>query len=158
MSDQPQPPVPRPLVVPRWVQLVTLPLALLALWALARAAGAVLLVFVVAAVIALILNPMVSVLQRGRLPRGLAVAIVYVGFFALVATAGLVLANPIADQVSAFQRDVPDLVDEANASLADLQGTLDDNGIDVEIAAQGQTALETLQGQVLEGSGEVVAF
>jgi predicted PurR-regulated permease PerM len=60
-------------VVPRWVQLVALPLALLALWALARAAGKVLVVFVVAALIALILNPAVAFLQRSRLPRGLAV-------------------------------------------------------------------------------------
>src|SRR3712207_918822 len=142
MSDQPQPPVPRPLVVPRWVQLVTLPLALLALWALARAAGVVLLVFIVAAVIALILNPMVAVVQRARMPRGLSVALVYLGFFAVLAFVGFVLSNPIADQVSAFQRDVPDLVDQANASLADLQRTLDEEGIDVEIAAQGQTALE----------------
>ena len=55
-------------VVPRWVQLVLLPLALLALWALARASGKLLLVFVVAGVIALILNPAVAFLQRSRLP------------------------------------------------------------------------------------------
>ena len=63
-----------PVVVPRWVQLALLPVALLALWALARAAGTVLLVFAVAGVLALILNPMVAWLQRrARLPRGLAV-------------------------------------------------------------------------------------
>src|SRR3712207_86591 len=121
MSDQPQPPVPRPLVVPRWVQLVTLPLALLAVWALARAAGVVLLVFIVAAVIALILNPMVAVVQRARVPRGLSVAVVYVAFFAVLTVVGFLLSNPLADQLRAFQSDVPQLVDEANASLGDLQ-------------------------------------
>ena len=59
-------------VVPRWVQLVLLPIALLALWALAKAAGKVLLIFIVAALIALILNPAVAFLQRRGLPRGLA--------------------------------------------------------------------------------------
>jgi predicted PurR-regulated permease PerM len=157
MSDQP-PRVPAPLIVPRWVQLVTLPLALLGLWALARAAGVVLLVFMVAAVIALILNPMVAALQRARLPRGLGVALVYVGFFTVLAGVGFFLSNPIADQVRAFQQDVPQLVDEANASLADLQQTFDDQGIDVQIQAQGQTALQTLQDQILAGSGELVAF
>lgn len=150
--------MPSPLVVPRWVQLVTLPIALLALWALARAAGVVLLVFIVAAVIALILNPMVAVLQRGHLPRGLAVAVVYLAFFAFLTVGGFLLANPIADQVAAFQSDVPRLIDDANASLADLQRTFDDEGIGIEIQAQGQTALQTLQEQVLEGSGEVVSF
>ena len=162
MSDEPtrtEPPrVPAQVVVPRWVQLVTLPLIFLALWALARAAGVVLLVFIVAAVIALILNPMVSFVQRGRLPRGLAVAMVYIGFFSALTIAGYFLSGPIADQVVAFQNDVPRLVDEANASLAELQQTFDEEGIDIEIQAQGETALSTLQGQVLEGSGEVVAF
>ncbi|MDQ3740195.1 MAG: AI-2E family transporter [Actinomycetota bacterium] len=152
------PQVPSTVVVPRWVQLVTLPVLLLGLWALARAAGVVLLVFIVAAVTALILNPMVSIVQRARIPRGLAVAIVYVGFFLSLVTLGYFLSGPIADQVAAFQRDVPEFVDDANASLADLQEWLDEQGIDVEIQAQGQTALETLQNQVLEGSGEVVSF
>ena len=152
------PRIPAQVVVPRWVQLVTLPLFLLGLWALARAAGVVLLIFIVAAVIALILNPMVSFVQRRRVPRGLAVAMVYLGFFSALTVLGYFLSGPIADQVVAFQNDVPRLVDEANASLADLQRTFDEEGIDVEIQAQGETALGTLQSQVLEGSGEVVAF
>ncbi len=157
-GETPAPHVPSTVVVPRWVQLVTLPVLLLGLWALARASGVVLLMFIVAAVIALILNPMVTVVQRTRLPRGLAVALVYVGFFVAVSAVGYLLSGPIADQVAAFQRDVPAFVDDANASLADVQDWLDEEGIDVELQAQGQTALETLQDQVLEGSGEVVSF
>ena len=61
---------PPRVVVPRWVQLVLLPIALLALWALAKAAGKVLLIFIVAALIALILNPAVAFLQRRGFPAG----------------------------------------------------------------------------------------
>src|SRR4051812_49674848 len=57
-------------VVPRWIQLVALPLGVIALYLIAKAAGVVLLAFTVAAVIALILNPMVSFLQRRRGARG----------------------------------------------------------------------------------------
>jgi predicted PurR-regulated permease PerM len=157
MTTEP-PRVPAPVVVPRWVQLASLPIVLLAFWAVARAAGVVLLLFIVAAVIALILNPIVTAVQRARIPRGLAVAIVYVGFFALLVVLGYFLSGPLADQVRAFQRDVPEFVDQANATLGDLQRWFDDQGIDVEVQAQGQTALETLQSNVLEGSGEVVSF
>lgn len=152
------------MVVPRWIQLVVLPLGLLALFALARAADTVVLVFLVASVIALILNPVVKRLERPlgsrgiRLPRGLAVAAVYVGFVVLLAAAGALLANPVVDQVQALQRDVPGLIDSANASLADVQEWLDDQGIDVELKAQGETALETLQRNVLNQSGDLVNF
>src|SRR5947209_1506155 len=71
-----------PVVVPRWVQAVVLPLALLGVWALARAAGPVLVILLAASTIALILNPIVRRLERGRLPRGLAIFFVYLTAFA----------------------------------------------------------------------------
>src|SRR5437016_5887249 len=42
-EDRPLPPGVAPVVVPRWVQLVTLPLAIVAIWIIAKAAGVVLL-------------------------------------------------------------------------------------------------------------------
>ena len=147
-----------PVVVPQWVQLVLLPLVLLGIWALARAAGPVLLIFLVATVIALILNPLVKLVQRGRLPRGLAIAAVYIGFFVAVAGTIALLVNPVSNQVQKLQRAFPGLIDSANASLADFQGWLDDRGIGIEIKRQGETALETLRGNVLQGSGDVVSF
>jgi predicted PurR-regulated permease PerM len=140
------------------VQLVGLPLAALGLFEVARAAGPVLLLFIVAAVASLILHPVVRLVQRARLPRALAVLVVMLGLGLALTAAGLLLAGPIATQVGAFQDDIPEIVDSANASLADLQRSLDEAGIDVRIQDQGRTALETLQDQVLGGTGELVAF
>jgi predicted PurR-regulated permease PerM len=158
MSEQPDPRPPEPVVVPRWVQLVALPLLILGLYTIAAAAGRVVLIVAIAGVVALILQPLVAALQRSGLPRGLSIAAVYVGLFCVLAVAGIVLANPIADQADSFRRDVPGLVDDANASLADLQRTFDDRGIDIEVKRQGETALETLQGKVTSGTGEIVSF
>jgi predicted PurR-regulated permease PerM len=164
VPSSPGRPAAKPVVVPRWIQLVALPLGLLALWSLARAAHTVLLVFLVATVIALILNPLVKRVQRPlgdhrlRLPRSIAVVAVYLGFFAIVAGAGVLLANPITDQVRNFQHDVPNLVDSANKSLADVQNWLDDRGIDIKVKGQGQTALQTLQSKVVNSSGDIVSF
>jgi putative heme transporter len=158
-SQQPTPPAePAPLVVPRGVQLVLLLVGLLALWAVARAAGTVLLLFLIAGVIALILNPLVKLLERRRLPHGAAVFAVYIGLLAALVGVGAVLANPVSDQVQNFQHDVPGLVDDATQSLDDLQRWLDDKGIDVRIKDQGETALQTLERKVLRGSGDVVSF
>lgn len=147
---------PDRVVVPRWVQLVVLPLALLALWALARAAGKVLLIFIVAAVIALILNPAVAFLQqRARLPRGLSVLAVYLAFFLTIAGVGFVLANPISNQVQSFTKEVPHLVDEANVSLAKLQHTLNHHGFHVKFIKQGKTALQTIQDKLTKSSSSI---
>ncbi len=102
-SLQGDPPLSAPLppvVVPRWVQLVLLPIALLGLWALARAAGRVLLILLAASTIALILNPLVKMLQRRRVPHGVAILLIYLGFFAALGGVGVLLANPVSTQVS----------------------------------------------------------
>jgi putative heme transporter len=146
-----------PVVVPRWVQLVLLPIALFGLWALARAAGSVLLVLIVAAVVALILAPVVRLLER-HIPRGLAILLVYVGGFALLGGLGVLLASPVTSQITHFEHNVPSIVRNANHSLADFQSWLDRHGINVHIQQQGQTALDTLQRDVLKRSGDIVSF
>lgn len=162
VSDSPQAPLPpspgAPVVVARWVQLVMLPLAVLALYALAHAAGVVLLLFVVAAVIALILNPLVVLLQRTRAPRGVAVIAVYVAFFTLLPFLGFLAAGPVSDQATSFANDVPQLIDDTSALLDDVQEFFDDNGINVQIKGESDTALLTLQDRVVEGSGEIVTL
>ena len=154
----PPPPPGGPVVVARWVQLVMLPLAVLALYALASAAGVVLLLFIVAAVIALILNPLVVLLQRTHAPRTVAVIAVYLAFFALLPFFGFLAAGPVADQASAFANDVPGLVDDTSAMLDDAQRFFDDNAINVQIKGESDSALQTLQDRVVEGTGEIVTL
>jgi putative heme transporter len=144
--------------VPRWIQLVALPLAVLFIWAILRAAGPVLLLFIIGALVALLLNPFVMVLRRAGVPRGIAVLLVMLGVVSVVVVIGFALSNPIADQVSTFRDNVPQYVDDANATLADVQEWLDDNGIDIQIAEEGQTALGTLGRNITKGSGELVTF
>src|SRR5919206_444979 len=93
-----------PVVVPRWVQLVLLPLAVLGAYEVLLTAGAVLLLFVIAGLIALILNPIVSLLQRARIPRGAAVALVMIALLAALTGIGFLLANPVSSQVGNFQK------------------------------------------------------
>lgn len=155
LEQLPSPP-PR-VVVPRWIQLVALPLAALALYALARAAGKVLLIFIVAGVIALILNPAVAFLQRRRLPRGLAVLAVYLAFFLTLAGIGALLANPISNQVRTFTNNLPHIRDEANKRIATLQRELDKNGIHLHIVKQGKTALQSIQEKVAKSSGKLAS-
>jgi predicted PurR-regulated permease PerM len=135
-----------------------LPLAVLALFALAHAAGAVLLLFIVAAVIALILNPLVEFVQRTHVPRAAAVIAVYLAFFTVLPFLGFLAAGPVADQATSFANDVPGLVQDADAALDDVQRFFDDQGINVQIKGANDSALRTLQDRVVEGSGEIVTL
>ncbi len=146
-----------PVVVPRWIQLVALPLAVLGLWAVARAAGSVLLVLVAAATVALILAPLVRVLER-PLPRGIAILAVYLGGLAVLVGIGFLLVNPVSHQVAVFEHNLPSIVRNANRDLANVQAWLNDRGIHIHIQQQGHTALDTLQKDILKRSGDIVSF
>jgi predicted PurR-regulated permease PerM len=144
-------------LVPRWIQLVVLPLGLLALWELAKAAGSVLLIFIVAGLIALILNPAVSFLQRRRLPRGLAVLAVYLGFFLALTGIGFLVANPISNQVRTFSNNLPHLVNEANKQIATFQTELNEHGVHLHLVKQGKTALQSIQEKVSKSAGKLAS-
>ena len=154
----PQPTEPPRAVIRRWVQLVMLPIALLALWALARAAGKVLVIFIVAALIALILNPLVSLVHRGRVPRGLAVLAVYLAFFLLLAGVGVLLANPISNQVKTFTNNLPQITREANKRLETFERELHRNGIHVKLKENGKTALQSLEHKVAKSANKFASF
>jgi predicted PurR-regulated permease PerM len=84
--------------IPRWIQLVGLPLLLLLAWVIAGAARHVVFLFVVASLIALLLDPLVRALQRVRLPRGLAVAMVYLAFAAALGLVILAIATAVVSE------------------------------------------------------------
>jgi putative heme transporter len=92
------PPASVRIEIPRWAQLVLLPLLLLLAWAVAGAVRHVLFLFLVALLIALLLNPLVRGLGRLWIPRGGAVALVYLAFAAVVALAILALATVVVQQ------------------------------------------------------------
>jgi predicted PurR-regulated permease PerM len=145
-------------LVPRWVQLVMLPLTIIAGFLLLRAAGKVLLIFIIATLIGLILNPAVDMLQRrARLPRGLAVLTVYLGFFLALAGIGLLLANPVSNQVEAFAHNLPHLIKEGEHALAGFQSTLNKAGLHVKLIGHGKTALQTLKGKVEKSASSLVS-
>jgi predicted PurR-regulated permease PerM len=109
MPGAPLEPVPAPptreaapgrtrIEIPRWQQLVGLPLLLVLAWVVAGAVRHVVFLFLVALLIALLLNPLVRGLGRVWIPRGLGVAIVYLSFAAAVALAVIALATVVVQQ------------------------------------------------------------
>jgi predicted PurR-regulated permease PerM len=145
-----------PVVVPRWIQLVLLPLAILAAWELARAAGSLLEIVLAACVIALILNPVARQIQR-LVPRWVAIVLAYVVVLLIFAGVGALLSAPVTNQLSHFSHNFPHFVSRANRDLVNLQNWLHDRGIKVHIVQQGHSALQTIQKKVLKSSGSILS-
>jgi predicted PurR-regulated permease PerM len=145
------PPASVTIQIPRWAQLVLLPLLLLLAWTVAGAVRHVLFLFLVALLIALLLNPLVRGLGRAWLPRGPAVALVYLAFAAVVALAILGLATVVVQQTRSAAHRVDNYFTTdsghpprtgAEQDLARFQGWLDHNHLSsVHVQHQGQKFL-----------------
>ncbi|HUJ56033.1 MAG TPA: AI-2E family transporter [Gaiellaceae bacterium] len=137
--------------VPRWVQLVMLPLLLLLAWAVAGAVRHVLFLFLVALLIALLLNPIVRLLGRVWIPRGPAVALVYLAFAALLALAILALGTVVVQQTRSASHRVDAYFTTrsghpsrtgAEHDLSRFQGWLDHHRLSsIHVQKQGQKFL-----------------
>jgi predicted PurR-regulated permease PerM len=91
---------PSKIQVPRWIQLVGLPLLLLLIWSVAGAVRHVVFLFLVAGLVALLLNPIVRTLTRTRIPRGIGVAIVYLAFTGALAAVSIAIGTVVVDQTT----------------------------------------------------------
>jgi predicted PurR-regulated permease PerM len=81
---------------------------LLLLWVLAGAARHVVFLFLVASLIAFLLNPLVRGLTRVWIPRGFGVALVYLSFVAIVLAAGIALGTVVVNQTKSGANRVND--------------------------------------------------
>jgi predicted PurR-regulated permease PerM len=147
--------------VPRWIQLVVLPVVLVLAFLLARPLGHVLFLFLTASVIAFMLNPLVRDLTRIRLPRGLAVAVVYTVFVAAVAALFVAVGIVAFDQARNAAERIDEYVTEersdtgstaAESDLEALQTWLDDHGFErLQIREQASEWIESLSGGEVSG-------
>ena len=125
--------------IPRWIQLVGLPVLLLLGFFVAEALGHVIFLFLTAAVIAFTLNPLVRDLTRLRLPRGVAVAVVSVifatAFVALLVALGTVVVSETrsaADRIDAYLTEDNPVTGKTGAEVDvdRLQQWLNDHGLE----------------------------
>jgi len=147
--------------VPRWIQLVGLPVGLLIIWMLAGVLGHVLFLFLTASVIAFLLNPLVRDLKRLRLPRGLAVALVFLLFAAAVGFIVLALGGIVIDQARSAAERIDDYVTLESAAgstgaeqdIDRLQRWLDTHGLEsIQIQEQATDWVDNL------GAGEISGY
>jgi predicted PurR-regulated permease PerM len=149
------PSTPAKIEIPRWIQLVGLPLALLLLWTVASAVAHVVFLFLVAALVALLLDPLVRAMGRLRIPRGFSIAVVYLTFAAALVVVVIAIGAVVIDQT----QEAADRIDtyltvergqtgetDAERDVDRLQAWLDNHGLErVQVREQGQDFVDSLR-------------
>lgn len=155
--------------IPRWIQLVGLPLLILFGWVLATTAGHAVVLFIVAALIALLLDPLVRALGRLRIRRGIAVGLVYLAFATVLIVAIFAIGSVVVGQTKTAADRVNDYFNASDGrtrqTAADrdvdrLQAWLDDHRLEsVDISERGHRfVLRIRERDVGKYTNEVVSF
>jgi predicted PurR-regulated permease PerM len=140
---------PGNIVIPRWIQLVGLPLVVVGAWLFVSAVNGAVFVFIVAALIAILLNPIVRAFCALRIPRGLSVLLVYVCFAVAIGGISVIAGTVIAREVQSVANQVNDQFREdshgvtpADRKLADLQRWITDSSpVKVNVEKPGERLL-----------------
>jgi predicted PurR-regulated permease PerM len=148
--------------IPRWIQLVGLPVVLLLAFLLARTLGHVLFLFLTASVIAFTLNPLVRELTRARLPRGLSVAAVsvvfvtvFVGILVALGTVVVSESRSAAERIDIYltEEDSGTNLTGVEVDVDRFQAWLDDHGLEgIRIEQQLDDLTESI------GAGDVSGY
>jgi predicted PurR-regulated permease PerM len=160
-------PLPRKILIPRWVQLVGLPLLVLGAWRVFEVVNHAVFVFVVAALIAILLNPIVRAFCAMRIPRGLAVLIVYVCAALVVSGLTVLAGTVVAREVSSvaarveneFVRNNQGVI-PAEQKLNRLQHWIDTSSpVRINVKAPGERAIHGVDSADLQRySGRAVSI
>lgn len=143
------------LEIPRWVQLAVLPVLLIVAWMVLGVIREAVFIFVVATLVALILQPLVRGLERIHVPRALGVVIVYLGAVAIVGGLIALVIPPVVHQVRALLDALPGMAQQARASVQHLQSLADRFHIRVDVAAQLQSGAKSIASHLLGASRDV---
>ena len=124
--DPSAPPGPT-IQIPRWIQLAGLPVLLIIGYFLASTLGHALFLFLTAAVIAFLLSPLVRDVQRLKIRRGFAVAIVYLLFLGAVGVGVAGLATVVVNHGRTASNRVDDYVTVKDAATGQTGAVHDVN-------------------------------
>jgi len=158
----PQMGTPGPTIqIPRWIQLVGLPVLLVLAFLMASTLGHALFLFLTASVIAFMLNPLVRDLTRLKIPRALSVLTVY-SIFAATVIALLIAIGVVAfDQARGAGERIDDYISNVDpessltAAERDIEGFqtwLDDHGLErIQIREQFNEWVDSLSAGEVSG-------
>jgi predicted PurR-regulated permease PerM len=146
------------ITIPRWVQLVVIPLAVLATVYFGRMVSHALFVFLMAALLALLLNPLARLMSRARIPRAVGVPALYLAMLAILGVILAIALPPLARQVRNLVDRIPEWADTVNAELPRYEAYLERFGITVDLGDALNRVGEWLGTVGLESTGRIVTL
>jgi predicted PurR-regulated permease PerM len=144
--------------VPRWAQAILILVGVVVVFYVARAMSNALFAFVLSVFIVLLLNPLVLLLGRLKVPRGVAVTLVYLAFLALLVLLIILALPPLINQAKGLLGRVPEWGRALEEWLEEAQVWLEVRGVNVNLPTYVGRLDEWLQTRGTDTVGVLFRF
>jgi predicted PurR-regulated permease PerM len=145
------------ITIPRWAQFLLIPVAIFLALYFGRAASHAVFVFLISAIVALLLNPLVLAMSRIKCPRWLAVPVVYAVFIAIIVLLFVFLGPRLIRQFQRLFDAIPDWLASLNHLLANLEGWLARHSLKVNLQINTSDIVDWLQSHGAQSIGTVIS-
>ncbi|MBE0429631.1 MAG: AI-2E family transporter [Thermoleophilia bacterium] len=136
--------------IPRWVQMVGLPVIIILVWLTASMLTTVIFMFAAAAVIALILDPLVRQLERLKIPRPLGVVVVYLTMLAIIVTFFILIIPPGISQLLELVDDLPQYTESIRDQFERWVATLERLNLPIDVSDEVDRIIDRVQNAIID--------
>jgi len=146
------------ITIPRWVQLVLIPVAIFVALYFGRAASHAVFVFLISTILAMLLNPVVLAMGRIKCPRWLAVPLVYLAFLGVVVVIIILLGPPLIRQFQRLFDAIPGWLTALNGQLAHVEHWLGTHNIKASLQINTSDIVNWLQTHSAQSVGTLFSI
>lgn len=138
--------------------MVGLPLLLILLWFTAGMVSQVIFIFLSASIIALMLNPLVAILERRHIPRAIGVALVFLSFIAVIAVFLIIVIPPAIDQLQELVDQLPFYVTEVGDQIDSWKSGIERLNLPLDVSQQTDRFVTRLEDYVADLGSKAVTL
>lgn len=144
--------------IPRWMQMVGLPILILLIWFAASVITTAIFIFLSAALLSLMLNPLVNRLEWLKVPRYLGVFIVYLGLLAAIVLFFIVVIPPAWNQLQQLINNLPNYAETVRQQIENWKSTLQGLNLPFDVTQQANNLANRLSGALVDLGPKILAY
>lgn len=146
------------ITIPRWAQMVGLPILALLVWFTASALIQVLFIFATSTVIALMINPLVKKLERFKIPRYISVFVVFLSLLALIVAFFIFVIPPTINQLQELVQNLPDYTETIREHIRDWKYSLESLNLPFDVSAESNRLVDRIETAAVDLGSLLLAY
>src|SRR5665811_1360836 len=144
--------------IPKWVQMVGLPVLALFAWFIASALIQVIFIFAAATIIALMINPLVKKLEYLKIPRFIGVFIVFLTLLALIVLIFILVIPPTINQLEELVNNLPQYTDTIRQHVGGWKSSLESLNLPFDASSEVDKIVDRIESAAVDLGSLLLAY